>query len=68
MSVPHPLAFSEALRSDPDQRERSGYIRLFQVEGKAEEVLLRDDDTDTTNGTATGEPAGGGSDEDVRAR
>ena len=45
VSVPHPLAFSEALRSDDDQRERSRYIRLFQVEGKAEEVLLRDDDS-----------------------
>ena len=44
VSVPHPVAFSEALRSDPDQRERSQYMRLFQVEGKAEEVLLRDDD------------------------
>lgn len=43
VSVPHPKAFSEALRSDPDQRERSQYIRLFQGEGSAEERLLADD-------------------------
>lgn len=43
LSVPHPGAFSEALATDPDQRERSSYIRLFQLEGKAEEVLLADD-------------------------
>ena len=42
VSVPHPVAFSEALAGDADQRERSQYMRLFQVEGKAEEVLLRD--------------------------
>ncbi|MBK5306479.1 MAG: alpha/beta hydrolase [Frankiaceae bacterium] len=44
VSVPHPLAFVEALRTDDDQRQRSQYMRLFQVEGKAEEVLLRDGD------------------------
>ena len=43
VSVPHPVAFTEALASDEDQRQRSQYMRLFQVEGKAEEVLLRDD-------------------------
>ncbi|MCW2666668.1 MAG: alpha/beta hydrolase [Frankiales bacterium] len=43
VSVPHPRAFSEALRTDPDQRERSQYIRLFQGEGSAEERLLADD-------------------------
>ena len=42
VSVPHPVPFSEALRTDEDQRARSQYMRLFQVEGKAEEVLLRD--------------------------
>lgn len=41
VSVPHPLAFVEALRTDDDQRARSQYMKLFQVEGKAEEVLLR---------------------------
>jgi pimeloyl-ACP methyl ester carboxylesterase len=44
VSVPHPLAFVEALRHDEDQRRRSQYMKLFQVEGKAEEVLLRDDE------------------------
>jgi pimeloyl-ACP methyl ester carboxylesterase len=44
VSVPHPLAFADALRTDDDQRQRSQYMRLFQVEGKAEEVLLRDGD------------------------
>jgi pimeloyl-ACP methyl ester carboxylesterase len=44
VSVPHPLAFVAALRTDEDQRQRSQYMKLFQVEGKAEQVLLRDDD------------------------
>ncbi len=45
VSVPHPRAFVAALRTDPDQRERSTYMRLFATEGKAEEVLLREDDS-----------------------
>ena len=40
VSVPHPTAFTTAWRSDPEQKERSAYIRLFWQEGKAEEVLL----------------------------
>jgi pimeloyl-ACP methyl ester carboxylesterase len=40
VSVPHPLAFVDALRTDPDQRERSLYMKLFQVEGEAESTLL----------------------------
>ncbi|SDC04117.1 Pimeloyl-ACP methyl ester carboxylesterase [Geodermatophilus telluris] len=43
VSVPHPAAFTAAFRSDPEQQERSSYIRLFWQEGKAEEVLLADD-------------------------
>jgi pimeloyl-ACP methyl ester carboxylesterase len=43
VSVPHPTAFTAAYRSDPEQKERSAYIRLFWQEGKAEEVLLADD-------------------------
>jgi pimeloyl-ACP methyl ester carboxylesterase len=43
VSVPHPTAFTAAFRSDPEQKERSAYIRLFWQEGKAEEVLLADD-------------------------
>jgi pimeloyl-ACP methyl ester carboxylesterase len=42
VSVPHPAAFAAAYRSDPEQKERSAYIRLFRQEGKAEEVLLAD--------------------------
>jgi pimeloyl-ACP methyl ester carboxylesterase len=43
VSVPHPAAFTAAWRSDPEQQERSAYIRLFWQQGKAEEVLLADD-------------------------
>src|ERR687892_957453 len=43
VSVPHPTAFTTAFRSDPEQKERSAYIRLFWQPGKAEEVLLADD-------------------------
>src|SRR3712207_9559458 len=42
-SVPHPTAFTTAWRSDPEQQERSAYIRLFWQQGKAEEALLADD-------------------------
>src|SRR3954470_16530184 len=43
VSVPHPGAFTAAWRADPEQQERSAYIRLFWQQGKAEEVLLADD-------------------------
>jgi len=43
VSVPHPTAFTTAWRSDPEQQERSAYIRLFWQQGKAEDVLLADD-------------------------
>jgi pimeloyl-ACP methyl ester carboxylesterase len=42
VSVPHPLAMAHALADDPEQRERSAYVRLFRQAGKAEEVLLAD--------------------------
>ncbi|WP_213572629.1 alpha/beta hydrolase [Rhodococcus sp. USK13] len=42
VSVPHPGAFGWALREDADQKERSSYIRLLRMEGKAEHVLLRE--------------------------
>jgi pimeloyl-ACP methyl ester carboxylesterase len=45
VSGPHPRAVVAALRDDDDQRERSQYMKLFQVEGKAEEVLLRSQDS-----------------------
>jgi len=40
VSVPHPLAYAWAYTNDADQRERSAYIKLFWIEGKAEQVLL----------------------------
>jgi pimeloyl-ACP methyl ester carboxylesterase len=43
VSVPHPAAYTVAYRTDPEQKERSGYIRLFWQPGKAEDVLLADD-------------------------
>ena len=43
VSVPHPAAYTVAFRTDPEQKERSAYIRLFWQVGKAEEVLLADD-------------------------
>ena len=43
VSVPHPAAYTAAFRVDPEQKERSSYIRLFWQQGKAEEVLLADD-------------------------
>ena len=43
VSVPHPLAFVEALRTDDDQRQRSAYMQFFQQVGEAESTLLADD-------------------------
>jgi pimeloyl-ACP methyl ester carboxylesterase len=43
VSVPHPAAYTVAYRVDPEQKERSAYIRLFWQPGKAEDVLLDDD-------------------------
>jgi pimeloyl-ACP methyl ester carboxylesterase len=42
VSVPHPAAYTVAYRVDPEQKERSAYIRLFWQAGKAEQVLLED--------------------------
>ena len=42
LSVGHPGALAAA-RSDDDQRERSRYVGLFVLPGKAEEVLAADD-------------------------
>jgi pimeloyl-ACP methyl ester carboxylesterase len=41
VSVPHPIAFVEALRSDPDQRARSQYMKDWLDPG-AEQRLLDD--------------------------
>ena len=43
LSVGHPAAATSAIRNDEDQAKRSEYIRLFLMEGKAEEVLTEDD-------------------------
>lgn len=39
VSVPHPVAFVEALRNDPDQRSRSRYMKDWQ-DPDAEQALL----------------------------
>src|SRR5260221_8468595 len=43
LSVGHPAALAAASRDDEDQKARSSYIRLFLIEGKAEQVLAEDD-------------------------
>jgi pimeloyl-ACP methyl ester carboxylesterase len=44
LSIPHPFAYSAALRDDPDQQRRSAYLRLFrQEDDKPERILLEDD-------------------------
>jgi len=43
VSVPHPAAMSAAMATDEEQRAKSAYIKLFRLEGKAEDVLLEDD-------------------------
>ena len=59
VSVPHPVAFSDALAHDADQRERSQYMRLFRAEGgKAEQVLLRDEDEGLRRFLGTGDDEG----------
>lgn len=42
LSVGHPAALAAASREDPDQQERSKYVGLFVIPGKAEEVLAAD--------------------------
>jgi pimeloyl-ACP methyl ester carboxylesterase len=42
VSVPHPLAFVEALRTDDDQRRRSTYMRDFSRPGYEHELLADD--------------------------
>ena len=39
LSVPHPRAMIEALRTDPDQRARSQYMRTFAQPGYDQELL-----------------------------
>ncbi len=60
VSVPHPVALSEAMRTDPDQQEKSRYIREFRVPGQAERTLL-----DPEGLPRWFEPAGPGARSDV---
>lgn len=41
-SVGHPVAFSQALKNDLEQREASSYMKLFGQADKAEDLLLAD--------------------------
>jgi pimeloyl-ACP methyl ester carboxylesterase len=41
VSVPHPAAHGAALRTDPDQQQRSGYLGVFR-RPDAERILLED--------------------------
>ena len=43
VSVPHPRPFADARASDPDQRERSGYIIGFREADAPEHMFLDDD-------------------------
>jgi pimeloyl-ACP methyl ester carboxylesterase len=42
LSVPHPRAMIDALRTDPDQRSRSQYMRTFAQPGYDQELLADD--------------------------
>jgi pimeloyl-ACP methyl ester carboxylesterase len=42
VSVPHLRAYNDALRHDPDQRQKGAYLQVFRQEGRAEELLLAD--------------------------
>jgi pimeloyl-ACP methyl ester carboxylesterase len=43
LSVGHPAALAAASREDEDQKQRSQYVNLFLMSGKAEEVLTAED-------------------------
>jgi pimeloyl-ACP methyl ester carboxylesterase len=56
-SVPHPRAYGAALKSDPEQQQRSAYLSLMREAGTAERVLLADDArrlTEFFRGTTSG--------------
>jgi pimeloyl-ACP methyl ester carboxylesterase len=42
VSVPHPTAFAQAIRTDEDQMQRSAYLEVFRHAGTAERRLLAD--------------------------
>ncbi|WP_050064015.1 alpha/beta fold hydrolase [Rhodococcus sp. RD6.2] len=58
LSVPHPAAFAWAIRRDPEQREKSGYMEFFQQTGPAEELLLADNAAGLRIGFGDAVPAG----------
>ena len=65
LSVPHPYAFSEALRSSTgDQAERAGYFQLFASDSAAETFLAND--AEGLRGIYAAWSGGGLSDEDVQ--
>lgn len=65
LSVPHPYAFSEALRSSTgDQAERSGYFQLFASDSAAATFLAND--AEGLRGIYAAWSGGGLSDEDVQ--
>lgn len=43
VSIPHPEAFGRAYKEDSDQKQRSGYMKLFWQPGAAEAELLDND-------------------------
>ena len=43
VATPHPHAIGEAMAAGEDQKQRMAYIKLFRIEGKAEQVLLEAD-------------------------
>lgn len=43
VSVPHPRAYGWAMGHDSEQQQKGSYIKLFLLEGQAEEALLADD-------------------------
>lgn len=42
VSVPHLRAYNDALRDDPEQREKGAYLQVFRQVGTAEDLLLAD--------------------------
>ena len=42
LSIPHPLALSEAMETDSDQRRRSRYMRLLRLPWLPEALMARD--------------------------
>ncbi len=43
LSVPHMAAFGGAIRNDPEQQQKSGYVTFFQQPGAAETLFAAND-------------------------